>query len=149
MIDEATLAHLHAAARAVRNHAHAPYSRFHVGAAVLLMDGEVVAAANMENASYGLSLCAEALALGAATARGGLGEVAAVVVTGGPADAPLDRAGEAITPCGRCRQLLAEAASASGRDLPVIATDLTGSVRIERRVSGWLPDGFALPTARP
>ena len=144
MIDEATSKRLHAAALAVRDHAHAPYSRFHVGAAALLTGGEVVVAANMENASYGLSLCAEALALGAVTARGRLGEVAAVLVTGGPADAPLDRAGEAITPCGRCRQLLAEAAALGGRDLPVIATDLTGTVRIARPVSGWLPDSFSL-----
>ena len=144
MIEPADFDRLHAAALAVRDHAHAPYSRFHVGAAVLLEDGEIVVGANMENASYGLSLCAEALALGAVTARGSLAKVVAVLVTGGPGDAPLDRAGEAITPCGRCRQLLAEAAGLSARDLPVIATDLTGTVRIARPVSGWLPDSFRL-----
>ena len=144
MMDEDLFRRLHDAALAVRGHAHAPYSRFHVGAAVLLASGEVVAAANMENASYGLSLCAEALALGAATAAGGLAEVRAVLVTGGAAELSCEREGEAITPCGRCRQLLAEAATVAGVDFPVIATDLTGRRRIEDRVSGWLPHAFSL-----
>ena len=144
MMDEDVFRRLHDAALAVRGHAHAPYSRFHVGAAVLLASGEIVTAANMENASYGLSLCAEALALGAATGAGGLDKVRAVVVTGGAFDLDPEREGGAITPCGRCRQLLAETAGVAGVDFPVIATDLTGRRRIEHPVSGWLPHAFAL-----
>ncbi len=141
-MDEATLSRLHRAALAVRAHAHAPYSGFHVGAAVLLTDGEVVVAANMENASYGLSLCAEALALGAVTARGRLADVAGVLVTGGFAAAA--GPGDPVTPCGRCRQLLAETAGVAGRDFAVVATDLSGTARVGHPVSGWLPHAFAL-----
>ena len=62
------------AARAARANAYAPYSRFPVGAAVRLSDGEVVVGANFENASFGLSLCAETVALAAANAQGRLGD---------------------------------------------------------------------------
>ena len=141
-MDEATLLRLHQAALAVRAHAHAPYSRFRVGAAVLLADGGVVVGANMENASYGLSLCAEALALGAVASSGRMADVRAVLVTGGFVDA--DGPGEPVTPCGRCRQLLAEAAGVAGRDFPVVATDLSGTTRLAHPVSGWLPHAFDL-----
>ncbi len=141
-MDEATLLRLHRAAVAVRANAHAPYSRFHVGAAVLLDDGEVVVGTNMENASYGLSLCAEALALGAVAAAGRLAAVAGVLVTGGLADA--EGPGEPVTPCGRCRQLLAEVAQIAGRDFPVVATDLSGTARLAHPVGGWLPHAFGL-----
>ena len=85
---------LREAARA-RRHAHAPYSRFPVGAAVLARDGRVVLGANVENASYGLTVCAERAALARAVAEGiRPGDVEAVAVT--------------ASPCGGCRQWLAE-----------------------------------------
>ena len=67
-----------AAAREAARHAHAPYSRFAVGAAVLLTDGSVVTGANVENASYGLSLCAETVAVATASAQGRLADIVAV-----------------------------------------------------------------------
>lgn len=90
---------LRAEATRVAGQAYAPYSDFPVGAAGLVDDGRVVAAANVENASYGLSTCAE---LGVAVllhATGG-GRLVAIAV--------VDRHGESLVPCGRCRQVLFE-----------------------------------------
>ncbi len=90
---------LRSAARAAMTRAYAPYSRFRVGAAALVDDGRVVAGCNVENASYGLSLCAECGLVSALVAGGG-GRLVAV--------ACVDGAGAALLPCGRCRQLLWE-----------------------------------------
>ena len=89
------------AARAARAHAYAPYSGYAVGAAVLTDDGRVFAGCNVENASYGLSVCAERVAVFSAIAAGARRLVAAAVCTpdGG-------------TPCGACRQVLLEFADA-------------------------------------
>jgi cytidine deaminase len=90
---------LRAAARDVMKRAYAPYSRFRVGAAGLVDDGRVVIGCNVENASYGLGLCAECGLVGALHAGGG-GRLVAVAVVGPD--------GEPVMPCGRCRQLLWE-----------------------------------------
>jgi cytidine deaminase len=90
---------LRAAAREVMTRAYAPYSRFQVGAAALVDDGRVVVGCNVENASYGLGLCAECGLVGALHAGGG-GRLVAVAVVGPD--------GEPVMPCGRCRQLLWE-----------------------------------------
>ena len=128
-----------AAARGAASHAHAPYSRFAVGAAVLLTDGSLVTGANVENASYGLSLCAETVAIATASAQGRLRDIAAIGVVGGPmsggGDAP-------VRPCGRCRQILNEAAQLGGRDLPVYCAGLTGDALEEHRLSDLLPHAF-------
>jgi cytidine deaminase len=87
-----------AAAEAMRR-AYAPYSRFPVGAAALTGDGRVVIGCNVENASYGLTLCAECGLVSALHAGGG-GRLVAV--------ACVDGQGEVLMPCGRCRQLLWE-----------------------------------------
>jgi cytidine deaminase len=93
-----------AAARAARARAYAPYSRFAVGAAVLTRSGAIVTGANVENASYGLSLCAERAALARALQEGHRpGEIVAVAVA---TDAPAP-----ATPCGACRQWLLELAA--------------------------------------
>ena len=81
MNDEATT--LIDQARAAARNAHAPYSNFGVGAAVLLSDGQVVSGANFENASYGLSLCAETVAIATVNAQGRLADVVAIGVVGG------------------------------------------------------------------
>jgi cytidine deaminase len=88
-----------AAAWEVREMAYAPYSKFQVGAAVLAADGRVFAGCNVENISYGLTNCAERVAIGAAVAAGARDFLAVAVVadTGVP-----------ISPCGACRQVLAE-----------------------------------------
>jgi cytidine deaminase len=84
--------------------AHAPYSRLHVGAAGVTGDGRIVTGCNVENASYGLTLCAECGLVSALHASGG-GTLAAVSVVSGD--------GQRLLPCGRCRQLLIEAGGPS------------------------------------
>jgi cytidine deaminase len=111
---------LRAAAAGVARHAYMPYSHFPVGAAGLVDDGRVVVGCNVENASYGLTLCAECGLVSALHAGGG-GRLVAVAVT--------DPEGHDLAPCGRCRQLLSEA---GGPDLAVN----------ERPLGEWLPDAF-------
>ena len=123
--DEALLA----AARAVRDHAHAPYSRFHVGAALLDEQGRIHAGCNVENAAYPQGLCAEAGALAQLVASG-VKRVEAVVVVGvGP---------HLTTPCGGCRQKLREFAA---DDTPVIVADLQ-QVRARFTLGELLPHSF-------
>jgi cytidine deaminase len=95
---------LRAAAAQMTERAHAPYSRLRVGAAGVTDDGQVVAGCNVENASYGLTLCAECGLVSALHASGG-GTLAAVSVVSGD--------GQRLLPCGRCRQLLMEAGGPS------------------------------------
>ncbi len=90
---------LHAAAREVNARAYAPYSRFRVGAAALTDDGRVVVGCNVENAGYGVTLCAECGVVSQLHATGGGRLVALVCV---------DATGRRLMPCGRCRQLLWE-----------------------------------------
>jgi cytidine deaminase len=90
---------LRAAAVEARDHAYAPYSKFPVGVAGLVDDGRVVTGCNVENASYGLGLCAECGMVSALAASGGGRLLAVACVDGG---------GAPLMPCGRCRQLLWE-----------------------------------------
>jgi cytidine deaminase len=92
-------AELRAAAVAAAAHAHCPYSGLQVGAAALCSDGRVVVGCNVENASYGLALCAECTMAGQLRLSGG-GSFVAVACRSG--------SGELLTPCGRCRQILYE-----------------------------------------
>ncbi len=131
------------AAREAARHAHAPYSRFAVGAALLMTDGSIVTGANVENASYGLSLCAETVAVATASAAGRLREVVAVGVIGGAMDADGLATGTVpVSPCGRCRQVLNEAAQLGGRDLPVHCGAAQGDAVRSYRLSDLLPDAF-------
>jgi cytidine deaminase len=124
-------AELVARARTAMGHAHAPYSEFHVGAAIEAADGTIHVGCNVESASYGLTICAERMALGAAVAAGAKALRRVVVTT--EVDPP-------AAPCGACRQLLAE----FGLDLEVIAVG-PGS---ERRwtLRQLLPDAFTRET---
>ncbi|MCB0995832.1 MAG: cytidine deaminase [Acidimicrobiales bacterium] len=88
----------HRAAEVAAN-AHAPYSGLHVGAAGLTDDGRILVGTNVENASYGLTFCAEVSMVGALVSGGG-GQLVAVV--------SCDDAGNYLSPCGRCRQILRE-----------------------------------------
>jgi cytidine deaminase len=90
---------LRAAAVAMLAHAYVPYSHYPVGAAALVDDGRVVSGCNVENASYGVTLCAECGLISALAASGGGRLVAFTCVDG---------RGEVLAPCGRCRQLLFE-----------------------------------------
>jgi cytidine deaminase len=106
-IDETTWHALVAAATKAQTHAYAPYSNYQVGAAVLAPSGAIFAGCNVENASYGLALCAERSAVAHLVAAGETRVAAVAVVTRGP---------EPGRPCGLCRQTLAEFA---GDDLPI------------------------------
>lgn len=132
-----------AAARAAAAHAYAPYSRFAVGAAVLLDDGSIVASANFENASYGLSLCAETVALATVSASGRLARVVAIGVIGGAIDgAGAARGTTPVTPCGRCRQIINEAAQLGGRDIRVHCGAAEGEARRSLSIAELLPHAF-------
>lgn len=125
-----------AAARAAAQHSYAPYSDYQVGAALLFADGSVVTGTNIENASYGLALCAETVAVAKAMADGVRGGLVAVAVTG-----PLGKGGDApITPCGRCRQVLNELAQLGGTDPDILCV---GPKQVKRvKLSALLPDAF-------
>ena len=129
-------------ALAAARNAHAPYSRFGVGAALLLTDGSIVTGTNFENASYGLSLCAETVALATANAAGRLRDVVAVGIVGGAiTPAGLESDGP-IYPCGRCRQVLNEAAQMGDRDLIVYCASADGAVIRRHSLSALLPHAF-------
>lgn len=127
-----------AAARAAASRAYAPYSGFHVGAALGFADGSVVTGANVENASYGLTLCAETVAVGKALSEDWRGKLEAVAVIGGKAGAV--GAGAPVTPCGRCRQMLNEVAALGGSD-PLVLCVGEQSVT-ELTLSDLLPHAF-------
>ena len=115
---------LREAAIAASGHAYVPYSRFPVGAAALVDDGRVVTGCNVENASYGLTLCAECGLVSTLAATGGGRLVAFTCVDG---------AGATLMPCGRCRQLLFEHAA------PGMVLETVSGLRTIDEV---LPDAF-------
>lgn len=135
-------ARLVAAAREAAARAHAPYSHFAVGAALLMTDGTIVTGCNFENASYGLSLCAETVAVAAANAQGKLREIVAIGIVGG---AMIDGQASGTTPvgpCGRCRQVLNEAAQLGRRDIVVHCGAAEGEAIETYRLSALLPRPF-------
>ena len=125
---------LMAAARKAAGLAYAPYSRFRVGAALALADGTVLTAGNVENASYGLSLCAETVAAAMAM-QGGLRSPLVAVAVASP-----DAREGPLAPCGRCRQVLHELAALGGTD-PLILGD-GGDCVLEAPLSSLLPHAF-------
>lgn len=131
---------LQAAVDAAGN-AYAPYSNFVVGAAVETLDGALYIGANMENASYGLTVDAEIGALQAASTAGKLADVVRIGIAGGKLGTT-ESSGEIVTPCGRCRQLIFESARLGSRDIEVWCANLDLS-RIECfKISELLPHGF-------
>ncbi len=116
--------HLRAVATDALRRAYAPYSRFPVGAAALVTDGRVVSGCNIENASYGVGLCAECALVGDLRMSGG-GQLVAFVCVNGE--------GATIMPCGRCRQLLYEFA------VPGMLLETVSGIRTIDEV---LPDAF-------
>ncbi len=131
-----------AAARDAARNAHAPYSNFAVGAALLLTDGSIVTGTNFENASYGLSLCAETVAVARANADGRLREIVAIGIIGGMMRGGVAHGTDPIRPCGRCRQILNEAAQMGGRDLAVYCAGAEGEAFETHRLSDLLPHAF-------
>ncbi|MBN8511318.1 MAG: cytidine deaminase [Burkholderiales bacterium] len=128
-LDAAEVQALLDAARAARGRAHAPYSRFQVGAAVLDEQGRIHAGCNVENAAYPQGLCAEAGALAAMVLAGGRQARALAVVGPGPGW---------TTPCGGCRQKLREFAA---DDVPVLIADGQG-VQARFTLGELLPHAF-------
>lgn len=116
------------AARGAREHAVAPYSHFRVGAALLGADGAIHTGCNVENASYGLTMCAERVALLKALSEGARAFTAIAVVADAEAPTP---------PCGPCRQLLWEYCG----DIPVLLANLSGPTG-RHTTSGLLPHPF-------
>jgi cytidine deaminase len=137
-MDKAPLELLQAAVAVAKN-AYAPYSKFCVGAAVEAADGSVFIGTNMENASYGLSMCAEVGALQAALAAGKHDQIVRLAVAGGLMDG---EKGGIVTPCGRCRQLILEASQRGGLDIEVWCSDLDLSETECYKISEFLPHGF-------
>lgn len=126
-----TVERLVEAALRARTNAYAPYSRFHVGAAVLAEDGRVFAGCNVENSSFGLTVCAERNAVAAAVVAGAR-PVAVAVLT--------DR--DHVPPCGACRQVLAEFAPS----MPVITAAPDGTDVRVARLDALLPGAFRYDT---
>jgi len=117
-----------------RAQSHSPYSRFPVGAALLGASGTIYHGCNVENASYGLTCCAERTAVFAAVSQGER-DFTALAVTA--------RTGEGAPPCGACRQVLAEFSP----EMWVYWRD-KGTGILKKRLSGLLPDMFRLETTR-
>ena len=120
------------AATAVRGHAYAPYSGFRVGAALALEDGRLFTGVNVENAAYGLTVCAERHALAAAVCAGAKpGDVQAIAIV---AETP-----GVLSPCGACRQVLAELGA---HDMPVHLHNLRRGDLHTFTVAELLPAAF-------
>ncbi|GGJ52459.1 cytidine deaminase [Sphingopyxis bauzanensis] len=131
-----------AAARDAASRAYAPYSGFQVGAALLLKNGDVVTGANVENASYGLTLCAETVAVAKIVNEGWIGELAEVAIIGGRPDGDALIGTDPVNPCGRCRQILNEAAERSKTDILVHCASGDGTAVKTYKLSELLPAAF-------
>lgn len=130
------------AAKAAAAYAHAPYSHFAVGAALLLDDGTVVTGCNFENASYGLTLCAETVALATLNTQGKLKQVREIAIVGGALKDGMVSGSAPVRPCGRCRQVLNEAAQLARTDLIVHCASADLSAVEKHRLSDLLPFPF-------
>ena len=126
-INQETLDKLIEYARAARTWAYTPYSHYAVGAALLTESGKIYEGVNIENAAYPTSICAERVAVFKAVSEGERDFSAIVVMT--------DNGG---TPCGSCRQVLAE----FGLTTRVIIVDVTGKIHLDTTVEGLLPKAF-------
>jgi len=129
------------AARQAAENAYAPYSGFAVGAAARATDGKIHTGANMENAAYGLGLCAEVSALTAANTSGDYDRLEAIAIVGF-GFFPEIRASEVVTPCGRCRQLISESAQLSGLDIDVFMCSGDLEQIEQQKISELLPRAF-------
>ena len=127
-----------AEAEKAMEHAYNPYSGFFVGAALLSQDGTIITAANLENAAYSPSICAERAALARANAMG-LRRFCSIAVIARGKDFDTD---EVTAPCGVCRQMLFEAAQLSGRDLDIILSTTRKTKIVLTSITELLPLAF-------
>jgi len=128
---------LHKEAMAATNTAYAPYSRFNVGAAVLLANGEIVSGSNQENAAYPSGLCAERVALFYAGARYPDVAVKAIAI----AAVSEGKVVEGISPCGGCRQVMLEAETRAGSPIQILFCG-SSSLKLINSAATLLPFGF-------
>lgn len=135
MIEESQKARLVEAARAAQANAYAPYSVYHVGAAVLSVDGEIYVGCNVENSSYGMTICAERNGIARMVCEGKKHLVAVAVVT---------RDGRG--PCGACLQVMSEFAKDPEKTLVVCVGE--SEEHAEWRLSELLPRGFSADELR-
>lgn len=128
-------------AREATTRAYAPYSRFNVGAAVLLINGETIVGCNQENAAFGVSICAERTALFASGARFPGVPITAIAIAA--RDASGHFTSEPVTPCGSCRQAMVETETRAGRPLRIL---LYGSrcVYVIEGIRALMPLSFTL-----
>lgn len=134
--EEANL--LNEAHKAVKS-SYAPYSKFHVGAAVLLEDGSIVIGSNQENAAYPSGLCAERVALFAASAQYPNLAVIAIAIT---VHSEKNKIEEPLPPCGACRQVMSEYEYKGAHDMKVILQGESGNIQIINRADSLLPLTF-------
>jgi cytidine deaminase len=120
--------------------AYAPYSGFAVGAAVRTKSGNIHTGTNLENASYGLSMCAEVAAITQANSRDDY-NIETIAVIGHKFTEPRNSA-QVVTPCGRCRQLIFEAAQIANREVRILSCSGDLEDIIESNVSDFLPEAF-------
>ena len=112
----------------VRKNAYAPYSNFHVAAALLCADGEIISGINMESSSYGLSVCAERNTIATAVAKGKKDFIALAIIS---------RSG--VTPCGACRQVIFDICG----DIDIILSDGNGNIQDTTTTKALLPIAFS------
>lgn len=115
-------------AEKARKRAYTPYSKFKVGAAILTSDGKIFTGCNIENASFGLTVCAERVAISKAISEGSYKFKAIVIV--GDTNRP-------CSPCGACRQVISE----FGEDIKIIMSNLKGDIKI-KKIRELLPEAF-------
>ena len=130
-LSDAQIEALAQAARDAKSKAYAPYSKFRVGAALLTYEGQIVSGCNIENASFGATICAERSAISALISRYGLQRIRAIYITN---DTDVK-----ITPCGICRQVIHE----FGEGITVISSNKVGEFDIFS-ASELLPAPFSL-----
>ena len=126
-------------AQVARENAYAPYSHFRVGAALLLLSGEVVSGNNQENAAYPSGLCAERVAVFAAGANFSNDPIIALAISARSEHQPTT---EAIGPCGACRQSLAEYEQKQNSPIPIFFMGETGKINKVNSIADLLPFGF-------
>ncbi|MEC9092019.1 MAG: cytidine deaminase [Planctomycetota bacterium] len=130
MVNDQLRRQLIESAVAVREQAHAPYSGFKVGAALIAEEGAIFSGCNIENSSLGLTICAERVAIGAAISAGAKKFQAICVVSK-----------KGASPCGACRQFISE----FGDDIIILVVDADGNeVKKEIKLKELLPDSFSL-----
>lgn len=124
---------------AALNGSYAPYSNFHVGAALLLEDGEIVRGSNQENAAYPSGLCAERVAIFYANSKFPGIAIDSIAIT---AKADHFKTSEPVTPCGACRQVIAETEKRQNKKIRIIMKGDSGSTRIVDGIQNLLPMMF-------